>query len=116
MWSAQSLKASRLKFSEAIAGGIGAGVFGGPAEWRPAVPEGREAFNARSEITLNGEVAVDEMRKAWAGLGELGQEARECCPLTPAQGEALRQDLKGRIEALYEGEKEALRALGAAVA
>lgn len=81
----------------------------------PLFQKAKEAFNARSEITLSGADAADEMRNAWARLGELGQEARESFPLTPAQAEALRQDLKGRIETLYEGEREALRALGAAV-
>jgi hypothetical protein len=82
----------------------------------PLFRKAKEAFNARSEITLSGTDAADEMRNAWARLGELGQEARECFPLTPAQAEALRQELKVRIETLYESEKEALRALGAAVA
>ena len=80
----------------------------------PLFRKAKEAFNARSEITLSGEDAADEMRKAWTSLSELGQEARECFPLTTTQAEALRQDLKARIEALYEGEREALRALGAA--
>lgn len=81
----------------------------------PLFRKAKAAFNARSEITLSGEDAADQMRNTWARLGELGQEARECFPLTPAQAEALRQDLKGRIEALYEGEKEALRVMGAVV-
>jgi len=81
----------------------------------PLFRKAKEAFDARSEITLSGEGAADEMRSVWARLGELGQEARECFPLTPAQAEALRQDLKGRIETLYQGEKEALGVLGAVV-
>ncbi|HEV7785100.1 MAG TPA: DUF4872 domain-containing protein, partial [Thermoanaerobaculia bacterium] len=82
----------------------------------PLFRKAKEAFTNRSEITLSGAVAVNEMRNAWARLDELGREARECFPLTPAQAEALRQDLKARIETLYEGEKEALRALESAVA
>ncbi|HEV7504414.1 MAG TPA: DUF4872 domain-containing protein [Thermoanaerobaculia bacterium] len=75
----------------------------------------KEAFTNRSEITLSGVDAADEMRNAWARLGELSQEARECFPLTSAQADALRQDLKARIETLYEGEKAALRALESVV-
>jgi uncharacterized protein DUF4872/butirosin biosynthesis protein H-like len=82
----------------------------------PLFRKAKEAFNARSEITLSGSDAAEEMRNAWTCVGELGREARECFPLTPAQAEGLRQDLKARIETLYEGEKAALRALGAAVA
>ena len=43
----------------------------------PLFQKAKEAFNARSEITLSGADAADEMRNAWARLGELGQEARE---------------------------------------
>ncbi|HYX26760.1 MAG TPA: hypothetical protein VFC23_21585 [Thermoanaerobaculia bacterium] len=59
---------------------------------------------------------MDEVRSAWTRLGEMERQARECFPLTAAQAEALRRDLKARVETLYEGEKEALRALGSAVA
>ena len=77
--------------------------------------EAKEAMARRSEITLSGSDATEEMREAWSRLGELAKEARDRFPLTAAQADALRSDLKARIEDLYAGEKEALRALGAAV-
>jgi hypothetical protein len=82
----------------------------------PLFRKAKEAFTNRSEITLSGSDASEEMGNAWTCLGELGKEARECFPLTSAQAGELRQDLRARIERLYEGEKAALRALEAAVA
>ncbi len=79
----------------------------------PLFREAKELLASRAELRLSGE--VDELRGAWARLGEMERQARECFPLTAAQAEALRRDLKARIETLYEGEKEALRALGSAV-
>ncbi|MEA2600586.1 MAG: hypothetical protein QOF89_1578 [Acidobacteriota bacterium] len=78
----------------------------------PMFREAKELCTARSELTLSGG-ATEEVRSVWTRLGELGRQARECFPLTAAQAEALRRDLKARIEKLYEGETAALRALGA---
>ncbi|HEX3556607.1 MAG TPA: DUF4872 domain-containing protein [Thermoanaerobaculia bacterium] len=80
----------------------------------PLFREAKELLTSRSELRLSGE--VDEVRSAWTRLGELERQAQDCFPLTAAQAEGLRQDLKGRIEKLYEGERAALQALGAAVA
>jgi uncharacterized protein DUF4872/butirosin biosynthesis protein H-like len=80
----------------------------------PMFREAKELYTARSELTLSGG-ATEEVQVVWARLGELGRQARECFPLTAAQAEALRRDLKGRIERLYEGETAALQALGAAM-
>ncbi len=72
-------------------------------------------MTSRSEITLSAGDATEEMREAWSRLGELAKEARDRFPLTATQAGELRGDLKARIEKLYEGEKEALRALRAAL-
>jgi hypothetical protein len=81
----------------------------------PMFREAKELCTARSELILSGG-DPEEVRSVWTRLGELGRQARECFPLTAAQAEGLRRDLKARIEKLYEGETAALRALGAVVA
>jgi hypothetical protein len=81
----------------------------------PLFRKAKEALTSRSEITLSASDATEEMGKAWSCVGELAKQARESFPLTPAQAEELRQGLKARIEKLYEGEKAALRVLGAAM-
>jgi hypothetical protein len=78
----------------------------------PIFREAKELYTARSELTLSGG-DPQEARSVWTRLGELGRQARECFPLTAAQAEALRHDLKAKIEKLYEGETAALRALAA---
>ncbi|HEX4963147.1 MAG TPA: DUF4872 domain-containing protein [Thermoanaerobaculia bacterium] len=68
----------------------------------------------RAEQTLSGD--AEGVCGVWKRLGELAREARECFPLTAAQAEGLRRDLKARIEKLYEGEVAALQAMASAAA
>ncbi len=79
----------------------------------PMFRQAKELSTARSELMLSGG-DPEEIRSLWSRLGELGRQAGECFPLTVAQAEGLRRDLKARIEKLYEGEVAALREVGAA--
>ena len=80
----------------------------------PLFRKAKELLAERAELMLTGD--VEELRSAWKRFGELGREACDCFPLTEAQSEGLRRELKGRILKLYEGEVAALKMVGVATA
>jgi hypothetical protein len=76
----------------------------------PAFREARELLAAKAELGSSGGSA-EEVRAAWARLSELEQSARDHFPLSEAECESLRSDLKERVLAVHAGEVAALEQL-----
>jgi hypothetical protein len=68
----------------------------------------------KAELTFSGDAdAPDQIRRIWKQLDELDRQAKECFPLSEAQCDALRAELKGRILAIHAQEVAACEALAA---
>lgn len=77
----------------------------------PAFREAKKLHAHKAELTNSGG-SVDEIRAAWARLGELRRQVCECFPLTESQCAALRAELQTRVRALFEREVAAREELG----
>jgi hypothetical protein len=77
----------------------------------PPFQEARALLTRRTELVNSGG-RTEELRAVWSRLDEVEKQVRERFPLTAAECDQLRAELKPRILALYEGEKAAHQALG----
>jgi hypothetical protein len=76
--------------------------------------EAKKLLEQKAELTNSGG-SPDEIRAAWARLGELRRQICENFPLTEADCARLRAGLQTRVRALYEGEVAARKELGEAI-
>jgi hypothetical protein len=76
----------------------------------PLFRETKELLARRAELIASGG-DPEEIRRVWGRLDELAASAKDGFPLGPAEAAEMRRELRGRIQALYEGEMAALAAL-----
>jgi hypothetical protein len=81
----------------------------------PAFREAKKFYAEKAELTNSGG-SPDEIRAAWARLGELRRQICDCFPLSESQSADLRAELQKRVRSLYEDEVSARDALGKVIA
>ncbi len=74
----------------------------------PMFKEAKSLLETKTELFLSqGEAAEAEIRAAWRRLEELAETAEAAFPLNAEEADELRRELKGQVQALNEGERQA---------
>lgn len=83
----------------------------------PLFRDAKDLLTRKAELWADvGLEATEEIRSVWSRLGELGRAAKADFPLSEAECDALRADLRGRIEHVHAGEVAGVELLRAAAA
>ncbi len=81
----------------------------------PLFREAKDLLTRKAELWADvGPEATEEIRAVWSRLGELSRAAKADFPLSDAECDALRADLRGRIEQIHAAEVAGLELLRSA--
>lgn len=81
----------------------------------PLFREAKDLLTRKAELWADvGPVATEEIQAVWSRLGELSRAAKADFPLSEAECDALRADLRGRIEQIHAAEVAGLGLLRSA--